>query len=151
MTWGAYQELSTIHAYERLADRCGHPFLAEICRSIAKDERRHYAFYFNQAARWLEPRAAQRLTRFLLERWWKPVGFGVHSDQHANFMVDFFYGDDAGLEVARRMDATIGKLPGLDGLGLYEKSVLHARRFVEERRGSTFEDRVPLPVAMAGP
>jgi hypothetical protein len=145
MTWGAYQELSTIHAYERLGERCGHPLLAEICQSIAKDERRHYAFYFNQAARWLEPRAARRLTRFLLQRWWKPVGFGVHSDEHANFMVDFFYGDDEGLALARQMDATIGKLPGLAGLGLYESVVRRAQRYVRERPGATFEDRVPVP------
>ena len=150
MTWGAYQELSTIHAYERLGERSGHPLLEEICQSIAKDERRHYAFYFNQAARWLEPRAAQHLTRFLLERWWKPVGFGVHSDEHALSMVDFFYGDDAGLQVARQMDATIGKLPGLDGLGLYEAWTNKARRFVENRQGETFEDRVPVPMAVGG-
>jgi hypothetical protein len=145
MTWGAYQELSTIHAYDRLGERCGHPLLAEICQSIAKDERRHYAFYFNQAARWLEPLAARKLTRFLLERWWKPVGFGVHSDHHATFMVDFFYGDEEGMSLARRMDATIGKLPGLEGLGLYERSVRRARRYVEQRPGETFEDRVPEP------
>jgi hypothetical protein len=146
MTWGAYQELSTIHAYDRLAERCGHPLLAEICRSIAKDERRHYAFYFNQAARWLQPAAAQRLTRFLLERWWKPVGFGVHSDEHALFFVDFFYGDDDGMQVVRRMDETIGKLPGLGGLRLFEQSVQRARRFVAARNGEYVEDRVPVPV-----
>jgi hypothetical protein len=145
MTWGAYQELSTIHAYERLGARCGHPLLAEICQSIAKDERRHYAFYFNQAARWLAPRAAQRLTRFLLERWWKPVGFGVHSDEHVNFMVDFFYGDEEGLALARRMDETIGTLPGLAGLGLYERVSRRAHRYVRERPGASFEDRVPVP------
>jgi hypothetical protein len=154
MTWGAIQELSTIHAYERMGERCGHPFLRELCQSIAKDERRHYAFYFNQAQRFLQPRAAQRLTRFVLGHWWKPVGFGVHSDQHATFMVDFFYGDAEGLRVARQMDDTIGRLPGLEGLRLYEKFIRHARSVVVEglARGERFDDRVPEPTrAPSGP
>ena len=147
MTWGAFQELSTIHAYERVGERCGHPLLAEICRSIVKDERRHYAFYANQAMRWLEPRAAQQLTRFLLRRWWKPVGFGIHANAHAAFMVHFLFGDAEGLGLARSMDETIGRLPGLAGLGLFESSVLRARRFVSERPGDPFDDWVPVPVA----
>ncbi len=146
MVWGATQELSTIHAYERLGERCGHPLLEEICRSIAKDERRHYAFYFQQAARWLRPRAAQRLTRFLVDRWWKPVGFGIHDDEHATRMVDFFYGGEDGLELARRMDATIGKLPGLEGVDLYEQWVRRAQRFAREQPERGWEDRVPVPV-----
>jgi rubrerythrin len=147
MTWGAYQELSTIHAYERLADRCDHPLLRELCTSIAKDERRHYAFYYNQAQRRLQPPAAQRLTRFLLKGWWKPVGFGVHAGDHVSFMVDFLYGGEDGARLVRRMDETIGRLPGLAGLGLYERAVERARRVVSEGRasGRTFDDWVPVP------
>jgi rubrerythrin len=144
MTWGAYQELSTIHAYERLGRRANHPFLRELCESIAKDERRHFAFYYNQAMRRLAPPFAQKLTRTLLEHWWKPVGFGVHSPEHCTFMVDWFFGDGEGLEQVRRMDETMGKLPGLAGLGLYAKFCAKAKEVIADRsrRGLGFDDWV---------
>src|SRR5262249_41064858 len=120
MIWGATQELSTLHAYERVGARCNHPLLRDLCQRITKDERRHFAFYFNMAERFLAPRAAQRLTRLLLEAWWQPVGMGVHSPEHVHFMVDWFYGDAQGQETVREMDRTIDKLPGLAALHLYE-------------------------------
>jgi rubrerythrin len=148
MIWGATQELSTLHAYRRLGARCGHPFLRELCASIVKDERRHYAFYANMAERWLGEPAAQRLTRFLLKTWWQPVGMGVHAPEHVSYMVDWFYGDADGMEVARQMDAEVDKLPGLGGLHLYTRAVAKAKAFVADgkRRGERFEDWVPIPV-----
>jgi rubrerythrin len=147
MTWGAYQELSTIHAYERLGERSNHPFLRELCESIAKDERRHYAFYYNQAHRFLEPAFAQRLTRALLKTWWKPVGFGIHAPPHAHWMVDWLFGDASGLEAMKQMDAKLGKLPGLAGLGLFESFHSEVKEYMREReaKGLGFEDWVSIP------
>jgi hypothetical protein len=147
MAYGAANELSTIHAYERLAERCDHSFLRELCASIAKDERRHFAFYYNQAARFLQREAAQKLTRFILRHWWKPVGYGIHSPQHATFMVDWFFGDTEGLRIMQDMDATLDKLPGLQGLGLFERFHVDAKRYIEKRsaEGQGFDDWVPMP------
>jgi rubrerythrin len=146
MIWGATQELSTLHAYERVAARCNHPLLSELCQRIAKDERRHFAFYFNMAERLLEPRAAQHLSRFILDRWWQPVGMGVHASQHVHFMVDWFYGDAE--EKVRQMDTTIDRLPGFAGLRLYERAVARAKEAVArgKAKGSRFEDWVYEPV-----
>jgi rubrerythrin len=148
MVWGALQELSTIHAYERLAKISNHPFLAELCESIAKDERRHFAFYYNQSRRFLEPRPAQVLTRALVKTWWKPVGFGVHAPAHASLHVNYLFGDDEGQQALQRMDATISKLPGLEGLTVYQDAGRAARQVVAERSaaGLDFEDWVPVPV-----
>jgi rubrerythrin len=148
MIWGATQELSTLHAYRRLAERCGHPFLRDLCLSIAKDERRHYAFYANMAERSLQAPAAQRLTRFLLQTWWQPVGMGVHARDHVHYMVNWFYGDAQGMRIAREMDAQVDKLPGLAGLRLYTRAVERSKRIVAERtqRGLSFDDWVPVPV-----
>jgi rubrerythrin len=148
MVWGAYQEISTIHAYERVGERSNHPFLKELCDSIAKDERRHFAFYFNQAARFLAPRPAQLITRGLLKTWWKPVGFGIHKAEHAQFFVDWIFGDEEGQARLRGMDATIGRLPGLDGLTLFEDAGITAKRVVRERRarGLGFDDWVTTHV-----
>jgi rubrerythrin len=146
MVWGATQELSTLHAYERVAERCDHPLLVDLCQRIAKDERRHFAFYYNMAERLLEPRAAQTLTRFVLERWWEPVGMGVHAPEHVHFMVDWFYGEAE--DKIRQMDRTIEKLPGLGGMRIYERALTRARDAVArgKARGSRFEDWVYEPI-----
>ena len=148
MIWGALQELSTLHAYERLGRRSAHPLLQDLCHRIAKDERRHFAFYYKMAERLLAAPAAQRLSRFLLERWWQPVGMGVHAEEHVHFMVDWFYGDADGRETYEKMDATIDKLPGLTGMHLYARAVNRARAAVArgKARGSRFEDWVYEPV-----
>lgn len=153
MTWGAYQELSTIHAYERMGKRSNHPFLRELCESIVKDERRHYAFYFNHAGRFLRPRVAQRLTRALLKAWWKPVGFGIHASPHAYFIVDWTYGDEEGLATMRRMDEQMDKLPGLAGLRLFQSFHTDAKRYIAKRRarGLGFDDWVDVPVEAPAP
>jgi rubrerythrin len=146
MVWGATQELSTLHAYERVAARCNHPLLRDLCQRIAKDERRHFAFYFNMAERLLAPRAAQELTRFVLEHWWQPVGMGVHAPHHVHYMVDWFYGDAE--DRVRLMDQTIEKLPGLAGMRLYERATQRAKDAVArgKAKGSRFEDWVYEPV-----
>src|SRR5262249_2606972 len=49
MFWGALQECLTTQAYEELARTTKNPVLAELCRRIAKQERRHFAYYFGRA------------------------------------------------------------------------------------------------------
>jgi hypothetical protein len=148
MAWGAYQELTTLHAYRRVAEECGHPLLRALCDSIVKDERRHFAFYYQEARRFLEPPRAQTLARFLLSHGWQPVGFGVHAPLHVHFMVDWYFGDEKGQALLRGMDREMEKLPGLAGLGLYERAISRAKRVVAEgrARGSRFDDWVPIPV-----
>ena len=113
LTYGAISELSTLEGYGILARRTAHPILAEILRRLAKDERRHFSFYYNKAAECLQPRNAQRLTEFILRKFWMPVGGGVKSDYEVDWVLAFILGDSMGAEVASRIDATISKLPGL--------------------------------------
>lgn len=147
MAWGAIQELATINTYELLGERSNHPFLKELCESIAKDERRHFAFYYNQAHRHLRPKAANRFARILLKAWWKPVGFGIHSPQHAYFIDDWLFGDAQGLARFRKMDETMSKLPGFEGLTLFEDFHADAKRYIAKRKakGLGFDDWVPVP------
>ena len=49
MAWGAANELLTLNGYKILAERCGHPVLAELLHRIAAQEARHYSFYLLQA------------------------------------------------------------------------------------------------------
>jgi hypothetical protein len=113
LTWGAISELTTLESYGILAGRSRHPMLAELLRRLAKDERRHFSFYYNMAREHLAPRAAQRLTTGIIKHFWMPVGGGVKPNSEVDWMNRFILGDSRGGEVAARIDATIGKLPGL--------------------------------------
>jgi hypothetical protein len=114
LTWGAISELTTLEGYGILAARTRHPMLAELLRRLAKDERRHFSFYYNMAREHLEPRPAQRLTAGVIKYFWMPVGGGVKPDSEVDWMNRFILGDAHGEQVAARIDSTIGKLPGMD-------------------------------------
>jgi rubrerythrin len=113
LTYGAISELSTLEGYGVLARRTQNPILAELVRRLAKDERRHFSFYYNKARIELQARNAQRLTSFVIRHFWLPVGGGVKSDSEVSWILSFILGDPDGEEVARRIDEMIAKLPGL--------------------------------------
>lgn len=114
LTWGAIQELSTLEGYGLLANRTGNPVLAEILRRIIKDERRHFSFYYNKARAHLKAERAQKLTSFLLRRFWTPVGEGVKPHDETNWMLEWLFSDANGARAAERIDSTIRQLPGLE-------------------------------------
>ena len=80
LTWGAISELTTLEGYGVLASRTRNPLLAELLRRLAKDERRHFAFYYAKAREQLTHPSAQRLNRFVIKHFWLPVGGGVKPD-----------------------------------------------------------------------
>jgi len=114
LTYGAISELSTLEGYGVLARRTKNPILAEIVRRLAKDERRHFSFYYNKAKLELQARNAQRLTNFVIRNFWLPVGGGVKSDSEVSWILSFILGDPDGEEIASRIDGTIARLPGLE-------------------------------------
>ncbi len=113
LTYGAISELSTLEGYGILARRTQNPVIAEVVRRLAKDERRHFSFYYNKARRELEPRSAQWLTSFVIRHFWLPVGGGVKPDSEVQWILSFILGDSDGIQIAERIDAKIAKLPGL--------------------------------------
>jgi hypothetical protein len=124
MTWGAINEWTTQAGYARLAKLAGHPTLSELLRRIMKQEGRHVDFYAHQArGRLADSRAAQRVTRWALRRFWAPVGSGVVPDGEVVFLRDYLFGDRDGLAMAERIDRRIDRLPGLAGLNLVQGAV----------------------------
>ncbi len=123
MTWGAINEWTTQAGYARLAAREKHPVLGPLLRRIMRQEGRHIDFYASQANERLNrsPRA-QRITRFALKHFWRPVGSGVMPREETGFVIDWLFGDDDGLDAARRIDRNIDRLPGLAGLNLIERA-----------------------------
>ncbi|MGH9920687.1 MAG: ferritin-like domain-containing protein [Nitrososphaerales archaeon] len=124
MAWGAVNEWCTQTGYARLAAKAKHPVLGELLHRIMKQEGRHIDFYSGEARRRLSahPRA-QRITRFALRHFWSPVGSGVMPPTEVEFLTAHLFGDEAGLEAARRIDRQMDRLPGLAGLGLLERAV----------------------------
>jgi hypothetical protein len=124
MTWGAVNEWTTQAGYVRLAQRSGHPVLAELTRRIARQEGRHIDFYASQAEERLDcDPLAQRAVRWALRRLWRPVGSGVMPAAETRFVVRHLFGADGmgagggpGPAMARRIDERIQRLPGLAGL-----------------------------------
>ncbi|HXX00726.1 MAG TPA: acyl-ACP desaturase [Candidatus Acidoferrales bacterium] len=114
LTYGAISELSTLEGYGVMARRTQNPILAEIVRRLAKDERRHFSFYYNKARLELQAKNAQRLTNFVIRNFWLPVGGGVKPDSEVSWILSFILGDPEGAEIASRIDTAIAKLPGLD-------------------------------------
>ena len=124
MTWGAVNEWTTQAAYARLAKLADHPTLNELLRRIMRQEGRHIDFYASQAkSRLADSRAAQRLTRWALRRFWAPVGTGVVPDREVAFLRDYLFGDADGQAMADRIDRRVDRLPGLDGLNLLHGAV----------------------------
>jgi hypothetical protein len=127
MTWGAVNEWTTQAAYARLATLADHPTLSDLLHRIMKQEGRHIDFYASQArTRLSDSRAAQRLTRWALGRFWAPVGSGVVPDREVDFLRTFLFGDDDGRAMADRIDRRVDRLPGLDGLNLLRRAVTAA-------------------------
>jgi len=121
MSFGAIQEMTTLRGYERLKEKTSNPVLKTLCDRIARQERRHFAWYFNNAREQLaESGLARWLARRLLELNWVPVGAGVKSREEVNRLFSILFPGDAGLRLVREVDAKVGTLPGLEGIKLME-------------------------------
>ncbi|MDA8148709.1 MAG: ferritin-like domain-containing protein [Actinomycetota bacterium] len=119
MTWGAVNEWTTQAGYARLAGLADHPVLTELLSRIMKQEGRHIDFYASQAkSRLGGSRAAQRITRWALRKYWAPVGSGVMPTDEVRFLSSYLFGGEEGRAMADRIDRRVDRLPGLDGLGL---------------------------------
>ncbi len=117
--WGAVQEITTLHGYEELQESTTNPVLKILCERIAKQERRHFAWYYNKAKERLQKSTrAQKLTRFLLSRFWSPVGAGVKTDKEVAALIGSLFPGESALRMAGNVDGKIGNLPGLSGIGL---------------------------------
>ena len=124
MTWGAVNEWTTQAAYARLAKLADHPTLSVLLRRIMKQEGGHIDFYSTEATgRLANSRAAQRVTRWALKRFWAPVGSGVVDDSEVSFLSSYLFGDADGRSIAERIDRRGDRLPGLDGLHLVTGAV----------------------------
>ena len=125
---GAINELSTLTGYGALIRKSQHPVLRDLLSRIIKDERRHFAFYYNSAKEWLtDNEKAQRMDRWMLDRVWVPVGQGVKTQEDVDALALYLFDDEQGEEDLINLDAKDGaKLPGLAGIKLMTKALYGA-------------------------
>jgi rubrerythrin len=115
MTWGAVQEHLTLFGYTNLAQRTSNPVLAELLKRIAKQESRHFGFYYYKAHQGLSRSPfSRRLTGTLLKLFWRPVGEGVKSREDADFLMNAIFSGPEGRRAMERVDRTMARLPGMD-------------------------------------
>jgi hypothetical protein len=130
MTWGALNELLTLTGYRLLGRRCAHPQLATLLDRIADQEARHFSFYVLQAEwRLRASRVARAVLPRMLQRSWTPVGVGDEYKRPEEFdrVLVYLAGNTEGEAAIGRMDATLGRLPGLENLRLYARAAEHSR------------------------
>ena len=117
MFWGALQECLTMQAYEEVIRTTQNPVLAEMFRRIAKQERRHFAYYFGQARdRLTDNRRAQRFCRFIAKHFYSPVGSGVKSEAEAAALVARLFPGKRIFDVMSYIERRMAQLPGMQGL-----------------------------------
>jgi rubrerythrin len=117
MFWGALQECLTTQAYEELARQTQNPVLAELCRRIAKQERRHFAYYFNNARERLDGKPfTQKFVRMIARAFYAPVGGGVKTDVQAAQCVAGLFPREKIFEVMGYIEKRLAQLPGMEGL-----------------------------------
>jgi hypothetical protein len=116
MCWGAINELTAAASYLALARRTRNQPLATLVTKLAKDERKHFAFYYSQAERRLRDGGwrARRLCRLVIEAFWKPVGIGVGDPNTLEFISSYLMADARGQAEIRAIDETIRRLPGME-------------------------------------
>ena len=132
MAWGAINELTTLTGYRRLAALVEHPILRDLLDRIVLDESRHFYFYYKQAAQRLERPLTARVARGIVERFWAPVGTGVQPPAETRFLARYLFSGPEGRTAARKIDATIGELPGFDGIPLLEAWIDRTERQTPE-------------------
>ncbi|TAL50745.1 hypothetical protein EPN81_02075 [Patescibacteria group bacterium] len=116
MSWGAIHEYSTLTGYRRLWELAKHPILEYILKAIAREEAKHAMFYWSVAHIQLKDSPfRQQLARYLIEKFWKPVGEGVKTQAESNVVIrTLFSGKDGVEQIRTYVNNRIAQLPGFE-------------------------------------
>lgn len=128
MVWGAINELTTLQGYRRLWQAAGHPVLERLLQAIAREESAHAKFYWSIARLRMERSPfARDLARFVVKRFWTPVGEGAKPRREIDYLIATLFGGAEGVSVFdRQVSRHIRRLPGLAELSTLTRRVAEA-------------------------
>jgi rubrerythrin len=150
MFWGALQECLTTQAYEEVIRTTENPVLAELFRRIAKQERRHFAYYFNQAReRLADHERNQKFCRYIVNRFYAPVGGGVKTDAEGARLVAQLFPGERIFEVMGYIERRMAQLPGMAGLDACTKWAEKIQPILPEQMRSRRSNKPPVEPAAA--
>ena len=98
--------------------------LKQLVMGIVQEESIHANFYWNIARLKLtEKKFARSLARFIIARFWTPVGQGAKREHETNYVLTTLWKGTSGLkDFNRTVAARIERLPGFHGFnGLTER------------------------------
>lgn len=115
MTWGAINEATAAAAYQTLERRTANPVLAKLLNRMARQERRHFSFYWHQAKKRMEnDRIARALVSFGIKHFWTPVGSGVGGGDNMGFLAAHLFPDEETMVPLKQAERSIQDLPGME-------------------------------------
>jgi len=148
MAWGAVNELTAAAAYLALERHTANPVLAILSARLAKQERKHFAFYYSQAERRLDgDTAAQKICSAALKWFWRIVGSGVGDGESLELLAATLFGNEANRRMLVDADETVARLPGLAWFSMIEPAVAELLRSHERRGGAAVEPISEAPRA----
>lgn len=122
MTWGAINEATAAAAYQVMEERTANPVLAKLLKRMARQERRHFSFYWHQAQkRMANDAGARRLVNFAIRRFWTLVGSGVGGDDNLSYVAAHLFADDEARQTLAKAEASIRELPGMEWFDMLTK------------------------------
>ncbi len=118
MTFGAIHEMEAAQGYRRLSVLANHPVLSHILNAVIREESAHNQFYWSVARLELRKNEfAQKLARFVVDKFWAPVGQGSLAPKRTEYVIGVLFNDKDALSV---IDKTVTKrvrqLPGFDDI-----------------------------------
>jgi hypothetical protein len=125
MTFGAVHEMSTAQGYRQLAKLADHPVLTYLLNAIIREESAHTQFYWNVARLELSKNEiSQKMTRFIIEHFWTPVGQGSVPKRRTEEMVGTLFADRSALiTLDKKVTQRIRQLPGFDDLTMITETI----------------------------
>jgi len=114
MTFGTIHELEAAQGYRRLMALADHPVLTHILQGIVREESIHAQFYRSVARLELERNPfAQKMARFVIEKFWAPVGQGSLPKHRTEYAIAMLFGDNEALEgLDKTVTQRVRGLPG---------------------------------------
>lgn len=118
MVWGAINELTTLQGYRRLWQAAEHPVLTRLLRAIVREESSHANFYWQIARlKLLKSKSARGLARFVIKRFWTPVGQGAKPQGETDYVIATLFGSHDGVRFFdKHVSQRVERLPGLTEL-----------------------------------